>query len=34
MTDKTVKGMVDKRWSEDWVEYLFNIVSEVRMKQR
>lgn len=31
MSDKTTEGMVDKRWSEDWVEYLFNSVSEIRM---
>lgn len=32
MTGKTVERMVDKSLSEDWVEYLFNIVSEIRME--
>ena len=31
MTGKTVEGMVDKSLSENWMEYLFNIVSEIRM---
>lgn len=32
MTGKIVAGMADKRWSEDWMEYLFNTVSEMRME--